>query len=242
MTTFHRISCHWSSRAGPAPTRSLRSSPAWTHAGSHTCSEQREKTPDKVVQLWKHTGQVHKLENNPEQTFAHIGDISIQVVGQHICFLVVGIVASVFFESWKIWTPSTKYQVLLSTAEIPPSGHDSDLQIHELIQSAADKLFLVLSSLYTPVKAEATAECQNKDGGTLDKSVWVVTTTRFCHSPLRQRIWWSHTSLPAFRFGGCTNSFQKALKTQYDSDKQQAPLSCREHVQCHSLEQVVWFF
>lgn len=36
MTTFHRISCHWSNKAEPAPTRSLRSGPAWTHGGFHT--------------------------------------------------------------------------------------------------------------------------------------------------------------------------------------------------------------
>lgn len=38
-TTFHRIFCHWSSKAGPEPTRCLRPGPAWTHAGFHTCKD-----------------------------------------------------------------------------------------------------------------------------------------------------------------------------------------------------------
>lgn len=38
-TTFHRIFCHWSSKAGPEPTRYLRPGPAWTHAGFHTCKD-----------------------------------------------------------------------------------------------------------------------------------------------------------------------------------------------------------
>lgn len=42
MTTSHRRSCHWSSRAEPAPTRSLRPDPAWTPGGSHTCRDTTE--------------------------------------------------------------------------------------------------------------------------------------------------------------------------------------------------------
>lgn len=68
------------------------------------------------------------------------------------------------------WNPSTKNSSGLKVslpAQISVCGHTTDLQTYELIQSAADKLFLVLSSLYTPVTTgEANAECQNKDKGT----------------------------------------------------------------------------
>lgn len=50
------------------------------------------------------------------------------------------------------------------SVQISPSGHTTDLQRHVLIQSAADKLFLVLSFLNIPVTtlllAEANAERQ----------------------------------------------------------------------------------
>lgn len=63
--------------------------------------------------------------------------------------------------------------VYLST-QISPSGHSADLQRRVLIQSSADKLFLVLPSLDTPVAAlllaEANTERQNKDRG---KEAWL---------------------------------------------------------------------
>lgn len=60
------------------------------------------------------------------------------------------------------------------SAQICPSGRTADLQRHVLIQSAADKLFLGLSSLDTPATApllpEGDAERPNKGRG---KEAWL---------------------------------------------------------------------
>lgn len=66
MTTSHRISCHWSSRAEPEPTRSPRPDPTWTHVGFHTCNEWKKK----------------KKKNCTEKTH-----LWLPIWGQHMIFL-----------------------------------------------------------------------------------------------------------------------------------------------------------
>lgn len=54
--------------------------------------------------------------------------------------------------------PTHQYRTVKYSGLLSASGHTTDLQRHVLIQSAAGKLFLVLSSLDKPVTALLLAE------------------------------------------------------------------------------------
>lgn len=82
MTTSHRISCHWSNRAEPAPTRSLTPDPTWTHEGFHTCNNQTEHW-EMCTTVKTHT-HIHtkfwQLRENWKQTYRYSLTITLFIL------------------------------------------------------------------------------------------------------------------------------------------------------------------